>query len=334
MISKLSFIRTDNVYPYKNLALEKFLTLNTEEEECILFLWQNRKTVVIGRNQNAWKECNVSTLERDGGHLVRRLSGGGAVFHDLGNLNFTFCVRRDNYDLDRQLSVLVQAVRMLGLTAEKTGRNDVVIDGRKFSGNAFFENGDCRYHHGTIMLDVSKTEMEKYLSVSQAKLASKGVASVKSRVVNLKELCPQISVDMMADKLRQAFGEVYGLEPQELEPQRLDMNAIAESERMFSSWEWKFGRRIPFSREISSRFDWGDIRLLLQLSGGIIEDVQCYSDAMDEDFILRLADGLRGTRYETQPMTAAVRNICAAGDNFHQRQRMTDDICILIDGSV
>ena len=327
MISKISFIKTDNVYPYRNLAVEKFLTLNTEEEECILFLWQNRKTVVIGRNQNAWNECNVGAVDEDGGYLVRRLSGGGAVFHDLGNLNFTFCVRKNNYDLDKQLSVLVQAVKKLGLEAEKTGRNDVVINGRKFSGNAFLEIQDYCYHHGTIMLDVSKEKMARYLNVSKEKLASKGVESVKSRVVNLKELCPQITVDMISEKLREAFGEVYGLEPEDFPKERLDEKSIEENEKIFSSWEWKFGRKIPFSHEIARRFSWGDIRLQLDINEGIIKDAECYSDAMEENFILRLAENLRGVRYEAKAMTDAVRkmeHICI------NQEQMIEDICGLI----
>ena len=154
MVTELAMIETKNTDPRHNLALERYLTMHTEEGECILYLWQNRKTVVIGRNQNAWKECRVDALTRDGGFLVRRLSGGGAVFHDLGNLNFTFCVRKADYDLPRQLEVILRAVRKLDIHAEKTGRNDITVDGRKFSGNAFFESGDFCYHHGTIMLSV------------------------------------------------------------------------------------------------------------------------------------------------------------------------------------
>ena len=127
MISRLYVYRTDNKNPYQNLAVEEYLTLHTEPEECILYLWQNQHTVVIGKNQNCWKECKVNYLEEDGGSLVRRLSGGGAVYHDLGNLNFTFCVQKENYDLSRQMDVALEAVQSFGIDAEKTGRNDITV---------------------------------------------------------------------------------------------------------------------------------------------------------------------------------------------------------------
>mgnify|MGYP004479750105 CR=1 FL=1 len=137
MVTKLTYIESNQVNPYKNLAVEEYLLLHCEDKECILYLWQNQNTVVIGRNQNAWKECKVTKLEEENGHLARRLSGGGAVYHDLGNLNFTFLVNKDEYSLEKQLQVIINAMGRLGLKAEKSGRNDILIDGKKFSGNAF-----------------------------------------------------------------------------------------------------------------------------------------------------------------------------------------------------
>ena len=126
MVTKLTYIESDQVNPYKNLAVEEYLLLHCEDKECILYLWQNQNTVVIGRNQNAWKECKVTKLEEENGHLARRLSGGGAVYHDLGNLNFTFLVNKDEYSLEKQLQVIINAMGRLGLKAEKSGRNDIL----------------------------------------------------------------------------------------------------------------------------------------------------------------------------------------------------------------
>lgn len=323
MITKLRVYMTENKIPYKNLAIEEYLTFHTEPGECILFLWQNRHTVVIGKNQNCWKECRVSELEADGGYLVRRLSGGGAVFHDLGNLNFTFCVRREDYNVDRQLQVIIEAVRLLGVKAEKTGRNDIVIEGKKFSGNAFYESNGFCYHHGTLLVDVNKEDMSKYLNVSKEKLQSKGVASVRSRVANLTEFNPNITVEALKEKLVEAFETVYGegefiskaseasdgYEVKALEEERLDWQAIEAAEKKFSSWDWKYGRRIAFQHSMSRRFLWGDIELQLQIDCGIIKNINVFSDAMDQKLIAELPGVLQGCPYTRGALEEALESL-------------------------
>ena len=209
MIRRLTVCRAAGTDPYENLALEQTLLERVRENACILYLWQNARTVVIGRNQNPWKECRTALLEEEGGHLARRLSGGGAVFHDLGNLNFTFLMREADYDLDRQLTVIETACRSLGIPVERSGRNDLLADGRKFSGNAFYHHNGRAYHHGTLMVDVDLEMVQRYLSPSKAKLAAKGVDSVRSRVVNLREFLPDLTVERLSDALTAAFAEVY-----------------------------------------------------------------------------------------------------------------------------
>ena len=140
MIRKIYFYISDCIDPYTNLATEKTLLDCVGDNEIILYLWQNQNTVVIGKNQNALTECRCALLEEDGGHLARRLSGGGSVFHDLGNLNFTFLCAKENYDLSRQMQVIKEACALGGISAEISGRNDILADGKKFSGNAFYNN--------------------------------------------------------------------------------------------------------------------------------------------------------------------------------------------------
>ncbi len=325
MIQKLGTYISKETNPYKNLAVEEYLTMHVQEDECILYLWQNRHTVVIGKNQNCWKECRVKELEQDGGQLVRRLSGGGAVYHDLGNLNFTFCVRKANYSVERQLQVILTACEMQGIHAERTGRNDVAAEGRKFSGNAFYESGDFCYHHGTLLLDVDTAEMSRFLQVSKAKLESKGVASVRSRVVNLKELNPEVTVEAMERCMLDAFRQVYG-QPDNtaaaalLADERLDWDEIGRLERKFSSWDWKYGQKIPFTHYLETRFPWGSLELELQIDRGVVKAAKVYSDAMEQQWLDGCGDALVGKRYAGETLSEA---FCGA----IKRQGAGEDVC-------
>lgn len=304
MIEKITYIETANTYPYRNLAMEEYLLLHCDKEECILYLWQNRNTVVIGRNQNAWKECLVSKLEEEDGYPVRRLSGGGAVYHDLGNLNFTFLVRKENYNVDRQLNVILEAVKKLGIHAEKSGRNDILIDGHKFSGNAFYEQGDCCYHHGTLMVNVNLGELSRYLTISKDKLKSKGVDSVRARVANLTEYAPDLTVDELKKKLLEAFEEVYGLKANILKDTDLDADEVEERTQKFASWNWIFGRKLEFQYELSNRFPWGQVTLQMQVRNGRIKDVNVYSDSMKPAFIEEVSRYLKSVRYDKKAICA------------------------------
>ena len=324
MIKKIAYLESENTYPYQNLAMEEYLLLHCDKEECILYLWQNRNTVVIGRNQNAWKECLVSKLEEENGYPVRRLSGGGAVYHDLGNLNFTFLVRKENYDVDKQLSVILEAVKKLGIRAEKSGRNDILIDGHKFSGNAFYEQGDCCYHHGTLMVNVNMGELSRYLTVSKDKLQSKGVDSVRARVANLTEYAPELTVDELKQKLLEACEEVYGLKANILKMDDLDAEEVAERTKKFASWDWIFGRKLDFQYELSNRFPWGQITLQIKVKNGRIEDMNVYSDAMKQDLMPEIKRYLKNIRYDKNAICTELGLFWS--EDKEQEQMMSDII--------
>lgn len=302
MIRRIFLCRATGTDPHENLALEQYLLEHVEPESCILYLWQNRHTVVLGRNQNAWQECRCAQLEADGGFLARRLSGGGAVFHDLGNLNFTFLVPTQDYDLERQLSVVAQACLGLGLSVERSGRNDVLCQGRKFSGNAFYSHQGKSYHHGTLLVDVDLEAMARYLSPSPAKLQAKGVASVRSRVVNLKQLCPQLTVEEMGRQMELAFGQVYGLPVEIMDPRQLDAQAIQALTEHNRSWSWLYGRKLPFTLQCAQKFDWGELTVQLKADEGVIQEAAVYSDAMDWTLAPQLEAALTGCPLERQAL--------------------------------
>lgn len=302
MVERTYYYIQQETEPFRNLALERYLLENVPKHSCILYLWQNQHTVVIGRNQNCWQECKLQQLEQDGGVMVRRLSGGGAVYHDLGNLNFTFLIGKKDYHVPRQLDVILHALRQLGIEAQKSGRNDLTADGRKFSGNAFYESGEHCYHHGTLMIDVDREMLGKYLQVSAAKLASKGVASVQSRVVNLKELRPELTKEKLEQALIDGMQAIYGHLSQPYPEQWLDEKKIAAYEEEFRSDAWRFGQRIPFTWETEHRFPWGNFQLQCQVNYGKIQQAVIYSDAMDAKLIEKMAAQLADCTFSSKAM--------------------------------
>ncbi len=299
-IRALYLLRTELTDPYHNLALEAVLLRRVQPGECILYLWRNQRTVVIGRNQNAENECRIQALEQEGGHLARRLSGGGAVYHDLGNLNFTFLTPSASYDAAQQTAVILRAVRQVGIRAEKTGRNDLTTNGRKFSGHAYYHTAGKSCHHGTLMVDVDKAPLERYLNVSPLKLQSKGVASVRSRVANLVEFAPSLSTVSLSDALADAFGAVYGLPVQLLEESSLDAAEIASEQERFASPDWKYGRTRPLEYSREARFAWGTVRLDFSAADGAVTDAALWSDGLDADFLERVPALLRGCPLEAK----------------------------------
>ena len=308
MIDKLWIYEGQSYDPHYNLAVEEYLLESVEPGQCVLYLWQNRNTVVIGRNQNPWKECRTTLLEQEGGHLARRLSGGGAVFHDLGNLNFTFLVCLEDYSVPRQMEVIRSAVASLGIPAEVSGRNDILAQGRKFSGNAFYKNGRQAYHHGTLLVTADMEKLGRYLHPSRAKLKAKGVESVRSRVVNLQELNPAVTVDSLKKALKEAFSNVYGLPVEALPSACLDETAIGQLAQRNRSWQWNYGQKLPFTFECEDRFSWGEVQVQLQIEHGIIQNAKLYSDCLEEEMIPQWEKRLTGCRFEWQSLKAALSN--------------------------
>ncbi len=277
---KLQFIVSNQTNPYWNIAVENYLV---EHAECItLYLWRNRRTVVIGQNQNPFSEVNVEALEADGGYLMRRKTGGGAVYHDDGNINFSFVVPKSLYDQRRQFAVIQRAVESFGLHTELSGRNDILAEGRKFSGNAFSKGRVNDLHHGTLLISGDMSDLARYLKPKPAKLQKHGVQSVRSRVVNLSELNPGITPDSIVPRLRAAFELEYSGNSEYSEYseiiKRPEVRALYEQ---FASSEWKYGRWRTFTAQRSAQFDWGGVELSLTIDNDVITEVQLASDALD-----------------------------------------------------
>lgn len=225
------YICSENTSPYYNLALERSLFDFVDEDTVILYLWQNSHTIVIGKNQNAYAECKVDEFIKDGGTLARRPSGGGAVYHDLGNLNFSIICKESIAKEHTYQRIVKEALGYFGIVSEFNGRNDLTVDDKKFSGNAFYVKDDVLCQHGTILINSDFKELSKYLTPDISKLERNHVKSVESRVVNLSEISDKITVDSMKEAMIKATNAVR-LEEEPTE------SKVEEYKKIFENDEW------------------------------------------------------------------------------------------------
>ena len=299
---KLNIIVSDQQNPYVNLAVEQALVRNTPSDTVVMYLWRNRRTVVIGFNQNPYSECDVDSLLADGGHLMRRMTGGGAVYHDSGNLNFSFVVPRQYYDVPRQFSVIQKAVASFGLNTEISGRNDLLCEGRKFSGNAFSTGKNNCLHHGTILIKTDTAEIQRYLRVKPTKLQKHGVSSVSSRVVNLSEIA-DITADNIIQPLMDAFQQVYGAKA-EIKP-FADVctdevmshgRALADDTFLFAKWR-------NFRTKFSGSFSWGEVEIGVETDEArhCISQVEIATDCLRPETIEQARQLLQGAQLSQAP---------------------------------
>lgn len=321
------FLISETTDPFANIAMEEALMDVVRPGELLLFLWQNADTIVIGRNQNPWNECRVTEFEHDGGKIARRLSGGGAVYHDVGNLNFTFIACEEDYDFDRNMQVICKAVCSFGLDAELSGRNDVTVEGAKFSGNAFFRTNGRQCHHGTLMIDVDTGKLASYLQPDPKKLAAKGIDSVRSRVVNLASLCSRINVETLSIAFIESLAEACKANAEPFPVDRLEKDDLVRRTARFASLDWRLGHTRPFTHELEQRFVWGNLDIALFVKNAVIENARICSDALDAAFIGRLADALEGCPYEPDAIESRLR---AVSNETTEQQTMSSDCIALL----
>ena len=290
--------------PFLNRATEQYLTEHQEENTVTLYLWKNQRTVVIGYNQNPYSECNVQLLLDEGGHLMRRGTGGGAVYHDLGNINFSFIADKSLYDVRKQLSVIQDALRNYGLETEISGRNDLTYQGRKFSGNAFAKGQKNDLHHGTLLIKTDGAMMQRYLIVDKAKLMKNGVKSVASRVINLSEAVPELTSESIKEPLIASFEKIYNSKATMLDFDTFinnkEVRAIREH---IASDDFLFGRWKQFKTTKKAQFLWGNVDIALHIdeAKALITEAQIASDCLEPETIRQAEDLLQGSSTKTMP---------------------------------
>ncbi len=297
------FIDNEQHYdPMINLALEEYCLKYLDPEETYLLFYINQPSIIIGKNQNTIEEINTKYVEDNGIKVVRRLSGGGAVYHDKGNLNFSFITKDDGdsfHNFKKFTEPVIQALEKLGVKAELSGRNDIMADGRKISGNAQFATRGRIFSHGTLLFDSEIEHVVSALNVKKEKIESKGIKSIRSRVANISELMDQkMTTEEFRKILLSYIFDTNGDVPQYQLTEK-DWEKIHEiSRERYQKWEWNYGRSPKFNLQHSKRFSAGSIDLRLEVKKGMIQDCKIFGDFFGVGDIADIEKRLIGQQYD------------------------------------
>lgn len=301
--------------PYINLAIEEYILQNFGNEDTYLLFYINGPCIIIGRNQNSVEEINTDYVDSNGIKIVRRLSGGGAVYHDLGNLNFSFITKDDGesfHNFAKFTQPVVKALNRLGVPAELIGRNDLVVEGRKISGNAQFSTKGRMFSHGTLIYDSEIEHIVSSLNVSKEKIESKGIKSIRSRVANISEyLTEKKSMEEFVEILLCYIFDVEDVKDvPKYELTEKDWENIYEiSKKRYQKWEWNFGKSPAFNIKASHKFPSGLLDVRLDVKKGIIENCKIYGDFFGLGDVKDIEEKLIGVRHERKALEEALTDV-------------------------
>jgi lipoate-protein ligase A len=304
------------VDPRINLAIEEHLLRSQPSTEDILLFYINEPSIIIGRYQNALEEINRPYVEAHGIHVVRRLSGGGAVYHDLGNLCFSLITRggrEDALNFKKFTAPVTRALNDMGIPAGLSGRNDILVDGRKISGNAIYNTKQGTVCHGTLLLNTDLSVLSESLNVKPEKIASKSIKSVRSRVANISEFLPEpIDMETFRACLLQGIFSGSGEIPQ-YRLSRADWERIKTiSDERYMTWEWNYGKSPAFNLQKVRRYPFGEIDARIEVEGGMIQSVKFFGDFIGSGDVSALEERLSGVRYTREDIRAALAGLDVA----------------------
>ena len=308
------FIDNEQHYdPMINLAIEEYCLKYLDPEETYLLFYINQPSIIIGKNQNTIEEINTKYVEDNGIKVVRRLSGGGAVYHDKGNLNFSFITKDDGdsfHNFKKFTEPVIKALEKLGVKAELSGRNDIMADGRKISGNAQFATRGRIFSHGTLLFDSEIEHVVSALNVKKEKIESKGIKSIRSRVANISELMDQkMTTEEFRKILLSYIFDTNGDVP-EYQLTEKDWEKIHEISRdRYQKWEWNYGRSPKFNLQHSKRFPAGSIDLRLEVKKGIVQDCKIFGDFFGVGDIADIEKRLIGQQYDRKTISDVLEDL-------------------------
>ncbi|MFC5604118.1 lipoate--protein ligase [Sporosarcina koreensis] len=297
--------------PRINLAIEEYVLKNMDiDKDSFLLFYINEPSIIIGKNQNTVEEINTEYVDANGIHVVRRLSGGGAVYHDLGNLNYSFITKDDGEsfrNFKKFTEPVIKALADMGVKAELLGRNDILVEGRKVSGNAQFATQGRMFTHGTLMFDTEIERVVSALKVRKDKIESKGIKSIRSRVANISEFIeePMTIEQFQMEILKSIFEGEENIQYWELTDEDWD-NIRALSAERYGNWDWNYGKSPKFNMQHSHRFPVGGIDVRLQVGKGKIDDVNIYGDFFGVGDVAVVEDSLKGVQYDRESITKAL----------------------------
>lgn len=308
----MKYIDWKETDPQINLAFEEYVFNEMDQDESYFLLWQNDNAVIVGKHQNTIEEINQEYIRENDIKVVRRLSGGGAVYHDLGNLNFTFIVNdrgREQFDFQTFTRPLVEALKTLGVNAEFNSRNDIAIDGKKFSGNSQYAKRGRILHHGTILFNSNLATIQKALKVKKDKIESKGIKSVKSRVTNIADYLEEAyTLEDFKTALLKAMFANDNLETITLLAAEIQAIEQLKAEK-YATWDWNYGKSPQYNLRKERKCDFGLITVLLQVEKGEIKDLHFYGDYFGNGDIHQLEALFIGVKPSEEALSEVLKNI-------------------------
>src|SRR5690625_605821 len=313
--------------PYINLALEEYVLKNFGEEDTYLLFYINEPSIIVGKNQNSIEEINTDYVDANNIKVVRRLSGGGAVYHDEGNLNYSFITKDDGesfHNFAKFTEPIVKALNKIGVPAELIGRNDLLIKGKKFSGNAQFLTKGRMFSHGTLMFDSEIEHVVSALNVNKEKIKSKGIKSIRSRVTNIADHLPEkITMDEFKEIILCSIFNVDHVDDvPRYELTEEDWKKVHEiSQERYQRWEWNFGKSPAYNIKASHKFPSGLLDVRLDVKKGIIENCKIYGDFVGIGNVEDIENELIGIRHERAAVEEAIKDI----DIPHYLGKITKD---------